>query len=190
MYKGKKVAIIGPAPTISISEDQEFDVLCFAGNYYRALPSLNKKGLQIDILYLGPRTTRWLFRTGYVEKKTIITEPSFQIEIPSYQSNVRFLNFDFEEKCKEIGCNLYTGMSAIVDVLSYDPESLYVTGFTFYHGEKIYIDRYAEGSDEELMMQCRGNLAGHNRGIQFDYFKKNIAHRIEMDNYLQGLILS
>jgi hypothetical protein len=189
LFRNKKVALIGPGYPWHLPTDCEFDNICFAGNFYRIAHLFEKSKQEVDVLYLGPHATRWLFRSGFQEKRLIISDPSFNIDIPAW-ANLQYHSYDFDEMCDEVGCNLNTGVAAMIDILNQSPKSLYLTGFTFYHGSNVYIPGYALPHEEALIKSTRGNLAGHNRDIQLGYFKEKIAPRVKMDRKMQLLLLS
>jgi hypothetical protein len=90
--------------------------------------------------------------------------------------------------CNNIGCNLTTGMSAIIDILMQKPASLHLHGFDFYTSETPYILRYASKFDTRLINATKGNLAGHNQTLLLNYFKTHLAHQVTMDDPLHQLI--
>jgi len=83
-------------------------------------------------------------------------------------------------KCREPN----TGMLAILTILEHNPKELFVTGFTFYAGQKdTHFPGYAT-----LPPNWKG-ISGHPQDQQKEFFKKYVLPKsIKIDSYLNTLL--
>lgn len=194
LFGGKLVILVAPGPqSVKLEVDPaKFDVIAVAGDFWRMSRLMVPRVLpRIDVAYPGPSFASrcswysWDRPAGTVFK-TAFEHRRFD-EVPVPEGFVDY-NFSFEEKCNQVGCNLTTGMAAILDILAEKPAKLYLHGFNFYKGESAYIRGYASKFDTRLIEATRGNLSGHNQEILLQHFLSLDHSRIEMDSYARNAL--
>lgn len=65
---------------------------------------------------------------------------------------------------KEVGCEPYTGVMSILTVCNYPIDQLYITGFDFYSGNKIYHSGYLASVDSFQEQSNKNAGGGHGGG--------------------------
>jgi hypothetical protein len=207
---GKKICIVGPAPSIlEIEPEQgqmieEYDVIV---RLNKALPiptNLTKYlGTRTDVLYncLNPEPESG----GYIDISYLAEEiqwlispyprkPPFEKDIKNFERRnteiIKFATFDlqwYNSIEKEIKTRPNTGILAILDLLSCEIEELYITGITFFKGG--YIKEYRNYNEAEVLarMAAYGN---HRQEPQIEFMKKILSSdpRVKMDKYLKEII--
>lgn len=209
--KGKKVAIVGPAP--SILNSNQADLL----NSYDVIVRLNKAlpvpenlqkdvGSRTDVLYncMNPSQecgglidTELLHKLGVkylVSPYAPLNGYRFKKDIDNFlkknrNSKVLFCHFskDYFRKLFKIMKLPNTGICAILDLLRQDISELYITGFTFFKGG--YVKDYRPYSEQEVLKRmAKYNL--HNQEKQLRFMKKILSNdsRVKMDKALSEII--
>ena len=100
---------------------------------------------------------------------------------------------------KEVGTTSSTGLSAMIVLMNYDVESLYITGNSFYNFGKCGVVYYDEFEDEESMKKVNGINTHHYRHDihaiepQMDFFKRLLdAHypnKLKVDDLLRDYFI-
>ena len=107
-------------------------------------------------------------------------------EIPFYWIGVR----NYLQVYRVIGCQPYTGVMAIITLMHYPIKELYITGFDFYTGDRIYSDGYLASIDAAYESEAHGGTHGHGCNISQLRFLKNLhgsSARIFVDNKLENI---
>lgn len=208
--KGKKVCVVGPAPSVlDIKPEQgqkleEYDVIV---RLNRSLPipvNLTKSlGTRTDVLYncLNPDPeSGGYINIPYLEEEIewlicpYPRKPPFGNDIENFErqnvERIKFTTFDLQLYNlieKEIKTRPNTGMLAILDLLSCEIEELYITGITFFKGG--YIKEYRNYNEAQVLarMAAHGN---HRQEPQIEYMKKVLSsdNRVKMDKYLKEIV--
>ena len=219
--EGKNVAIVGPANyllDLSIGDYiDSFDIVLRINRGLELIPAYSQKlGTRTDILYHcllespdngGPidinfykkNNLKWFCtmpKTGYDGKVYPYRFP----KNTKYLSLLKVLyNFNFhkvgsdilKEIQKEIKCKPNTGLISIIDILSFKPKKLFITGFSFYLDS--FIEGYKAGcsrSEEIFSEQCFLSVR-HNQFNQWNYLKrvyKENKNIILTDNILDKIL--
>lgn len=207
--KGKKVAIVGPAPSIIGSEQKEliegYDVVV---RLSKAVPVPEERikdvGSRTDIYYhcmsqsevnCGP------INYDYLEKNCKFIASPYPA-IPPFDRDIIFFNNQnkgrlnlhivdgelYDKFSKEMNTRPNTGVSAIIDLLSHDILELYVTGFTFFKGG--YDKTYRNQTEEDVMKIVNGPNDAHHIEPQIKYLRNlfKIDDRLSGDEKLMEII--
>ena len=207
--KGKRVCIVGPAPTIKhLEQKEEIDSYDVVIRLNKALPVpeslFSSSGTKTNVLYncLNPEPeSGGTLHIGYLQEEVdwlVCPYPNilpFSIDIKNFirnnQDRVSFCHFEEEYYAKiisEINTRPNTGLLTILDVLSCEIEELYITGITFFKGG--YVDEYRYHTEESVMERMRQH-GNHVQPPQISLFKKVLANdpRIKMDRFLEEVVL-
>ncbi len=201
--KGKKVALIGPAPTLEGSNlgsyIDSFDIVCRI-NHSLLIPEdlIKDYGLECEILFhncnphtvfhhllndLDEYTPPYLCCVGKKNTPLFNREKSFElfVDYPThfYHAGDRF----FEELTKTIGhTSPDTGIGAMAMLVSSEIESLFIGGFSFYRTERPYYNGHID----------TGVVSKYAQVGQIDYFKKIYEEnksKIDVDEFISYHIL-
>lgn len=199
--KSQSVALVGPAPTMEGSQNgafiESFDIVVRL-NHILPIPKQlqNDIGERTDVLYHNlwesnpyctpfPRlveileeTVQWIC-SAHPE---INLDHPFAEDIASFKKTlsgrVPFHLVDQNRYLKlreAIGCRPNVGISAIVDLLSFEISELYITGFTFYRQDlpQYHKHYHAMGLDtvhnQEKQRMYLQELVSKDSRINFDY---------------------
>lgn len=223
VYK-KNIAIIGPAKSTMYEENgkyiDSFDLVVRVNKGAQIVKNnKNFVGSRTDILYnsldLNPLSG------GNLNKKDVVSDSIKQICCPyplrerTFNDNIfiplnnevsifenkkiRFIKEEIYTKVKETtNSRLNTGFGAILDLLSFEISSLYVSGIDFYRS--VYHEQYnAErdwGTDyrkieDDLEFKKYDDSDHHNPDRQYLYFKKLLEENknvIMLDNFMSKII--
>ena len=97
----------------------------------------------------------------------------------------------YQQIYKELGCQPYSGTLTISILLSLPIEELFITGFTFYRGQKTPSDLYFDGYKTK---EYKNNMPGHggeSSEKSFQYFKnlyQQHSDKIVVDDTLDKII--
>lgn len=180
LFKGKRVALIGPAPHIldRIQNFNDYDLVCRVNKTLPVWPSKirEKTGSRCDVWYPANNLLRqqpWFCELIFVDK--IRTTKKGSLLIPEH-SRHKFskAKWDLEGLKAELGCMPNRGLRAMIDILQNKPKELYITGFTFYQGDGAYYEGYSTPEHTKLTAEVAGNLGGHKQEPQIKYFKEKI----------------
>jgi len=108
--------------------------------------------------------------------------------IPFYWIGVK----NYREIYKIIGAEPYTGIMTIATVLNYPIQELYVTGFDFYTGNKIYHDDCLSTIDAASEHENHGGPHGRKSNIaqmSFLWYLHQNVNTLTLDPYVQQIIL-
>jgi hypothetical protein len=215
--KGKRVCLVGPAPTIKniqynlflenhtqVEKIEDYDLIV---RLNKSLPMPNSLkefvGEKTNIIYNcmspDPESGGYI-DINYLEKNIDWLVSSLPEKYPFIRDITNFkarnrgrLSFTtpdldyFNEVSQEMNTRPNTGVMAILDLLSCDIEELYITGITFFRGG--YTREYRNYSEQQVLnrMAAHGN---HHQKPQLEYMKKVLKNdnRIKMDKYLKEII--
>lgn len=207
--RGKRVVVVGPAPSIVHSRQREyidgFDVIVRINKAVPIPETLHDDiGTRTDVLYNclntheengGALVPDQLSREGvkYVRcpypnikpfKKDIMQARQLQwgsIDLSSVDTAV------YTTWQSAMNCRPNSGIGAILDLLQHPIHQLYITGFTFFKGG--YYSAYRPLNEQQVMrrMDKAGN---HNQKSQLRYMKARLKSdsRVLMDDALQEII--
>jgi hypothetical protein len=209
--KDKTIALVGPAPTITGSKQggfiDQFDVVI---RLNKALPVpediAKDTGTRCDILYNCLNTDPEC--GGTITKEMIEGVKWVACPYPrygSFESDVeKFVKWNTKQRPRtdfhvidsnfynsleaHIGTRPNTGIGTILDILSFDVEVLYVTGFTFFKGG--YHKDY-RGYSEEHVMNFMAKYGKHSQEPQIELMKKIYASddRLSVDAPLEKILI-
>lgn len=194
LFGGKKVILVAPGPqSVKLEVNSaDFDIIVVAGDFWKLNRLLVPRVIpRIDVAYSNPSFVARCCWYGWKMPeetvfKTAFEHPRFdELQVP--EGFVDY-NYSFEEKCNQVGCNLTTGMAAIIDILEEKPALLYLHGFNFYKGENAYCKGYASKFDTKLIETTKGNLAGHNQEMLLNHFLSLDHSNIQMDSVSKALL--
>lgn len=141
---------------------------------------------RIDVAYSNPSFVARCSWFGWNRPDGTVFKTAFEhcryMKAPVPEGFVDY-NFSFEEKCNQVGCNLTTGLAAILDILAEGPARLYLHGLNFYKGDTPYLKGYASKFDTTIIEATKGNLSGHNQQLLLQHFLSLDHSAIEMDSY-------
>ena len=112
---------------------------------------------------------------------------SISTEIPFYWIGIR----NYMEVYRYVGCQPYTGIMTIVTLLHYPIEELYVTGFDFYTGERIYQEGHLASVDAACEEQNSGGSHGNGCNdvqIKFLNYLYDMFDEIVPDNTIKNIL--
>jgi len=217
--KGKKVCIVGPAPKIIGSSAgkviDSYDVVVRLNNGYMFCNKHKKDiGSRMDIIYqtaipkLGRGITmpieklqndvKWIC-CSFPDKKHREKICNFvkyvDNRIPIHIVDRSRWNILSKSIGKQVGKDAIsptTGLATIFDLLDYDIENLYITGFTFFKVKKKRERIYYKGYGTAPAYETPANLKDtkHNFKAELRYFKKVIRSddRITYDDVLKKVV--
>lgn len=194
LFGGKKVILVAPGQQSAKIETDftNFHTAAVVGDFWTMSRLLVPRTIpRIDAAYCNASFAQRIAEYNWKLPENVlfpISEGFLQPDHLPMTSPFVPYSFSFEWMCNQIGCNLTTGMAAIIDILLQQPASLHLHGFNFYLSESPYIPGYASKFETKLITATKGNLSGHNQTLLFDYFKKHLAHQVTMDETLQNLV--
>jgi hypothetical protein len=207
--KGKSIALVGPAPTV-LEVDNNIDIINSCDvivRLNRALPIhkdlVGKVGSRTNVLYNcldeDPESGGYLHIPYLAQEVDWVigaypSKPPFRQNINKFQSRnsgrVNFTAFDldyYEHLEESMGTRPNTGILTMLDLLTRDIKSLYITGFTFFKGG--YVKQYRNYTEEQVLhrMKIHGN---HHQEPQFRYVKDLLLNddRVKVDNFMLEIL--
>jgi len=209
MIKGKRVAVVGPAPHIVGSKQRELiDSYDIVVRINKALPIPEHLqvdiGTKTDLLYnclntwdeCGGAYNIDLWKKSGAQWVICPYPPikPFDVDIKKFinhnNNRIPFRHFPigpYNELFKTLGTRPNSGYLAILDLLMYDIEELYITGFSFFKGG--YYPEYRQ-KNEQQVMDFMSKGCGHKQGPQIEHFKALMRKdsRIKVDDYLKDML--
>lgn len=207
--KNRSVAIVGPAPSVlEVENNREIiEASDLIVRLNRALPInsdlTGKIGSRTNILYNcldeDPESGGYLHIPYLVQEIDWLVSP--YPERPPFKGNIDRLryrngnriNFEifnshyYRHLEESMGTRPNTGVLTILDLLSRDIKSLYITGFTFFKGG--YIKEYRDYTEKQVLnrMKAHGN---HKQEPQFQYLKNILLkdERVTNDKFLLDIL--
>lgn len=206
--KDKRVVIVGPAPSIIGSQQgksiDDYDVVV---RINKALPVpktlYSDIGSKTDVLYnclnpapdcggpheidLWARSTKWVC-SPYPEIYP------FDKDIRSFNSKFNnefnFRIFDksyYQELVSKLNCRPNSGILAILDILSFNPKEVYVTGFTFFRGG--FYKEYRNITEEQINNKM-SKVGAHKQEPQINLVKEiyKSDSRFRVDSSLKEIL--
>lgn len=211
--KGKRVAIVGPAPSILNSKQKEklenFDVIVRLNKavpvpadlfedigtrtdvLYNCMNPSQECGGFIDIDLLHKHKVKFLVAPYCEYKEYRFGNDVLDFAERNLKSNapISFCHIDktLFARLMEIMKLPNTGINAIIDVLQHDIKELYITGLTFFRGG--YIKQY-RGYSEKQVLDRMAKYKLHDQDKQLAYMKKLLRNnpRVNMDQALTDII--
>jgi len=205
----KTVAIVGPAPTVKEVENN-LDIINSCDIVVRLNRSLpvhenlaNFIGNRTDVLYNcmdeDPESGGYL-HIPYLAQEVDWLIGAYPLKTPFASNILKFKNrnngrinfdvfdlqyYDHLEEC--MGTRPNTGILAILDLLSKNIKSLYITGFTFFKGG--YAREYRNYNEEQVLKRMRDH-GNHSQEPQFRYVKHILASddRVKTDEFLHKIL--
>ena len=80
---------------------------------------------------------------------------------------------NYRKMYKMVGAELYTGIAAIIIVTACRPYSVYLTGFDFYTGKRLYTEGYLSNIDKNQEFKNRGGGHGPHATARNKTYVKN-----------------
>jgi len=210
LLKGKRVAVVGPAPHIRGTKQRELiDSYDIVVRINKALPIpanlVEDVGTKTDILYncLNPweecggayNVDMWKKEGAqWVVCPYPPIPPHFSKDIKNFmeynKNRVPFRYFPigpYQELEKTLGTRPNSGYLAIIDLLMHDIEELYITGFSFFKGG--YLPEYRQ-KNEQQVMEFMAKGCGHKQTPQIEHFKSIMRKdsRIKVDKFLEDML--
>lgn len=179
LFKGKRVALIGPAPHIleRVQDFYEYDLVCRVNRMAITTGKISTAtGYRCDVWYPANKLLmEHPFICSLHTVTFIRTTKKASVLIPEPR-RYKFsqAKWDLEGLKAELGCTPNRGLRAMIDILQNDPKELYITGFTFYQGDGAYYEGYSTPEHTKLTAEVAGNLGGHKQEPQIKYFKEKI----------------
>ena len=176
LFEGKKLVILAPGKSYEgfRLEKEENTLVCVVGNWGRWQRTFGKMSdSDPDLLYIPPS-----------ELQRMQWYPMDLSKLPPIR-RMEDYHFHFYPWCDYLGCNINTGMAAIMDAYFGNPLSISLHGFTFYQSEKMYFQGYASKFHTRLIEATKGNISGHNQEIQLRFFIEHILPHVQVDEALQ-----
>jgi hypothetical protein len=210
----KKVAIVGPSESAFFRENGKYiDSFDIVVRINRGIEMVNGNGLFIgsrtDILYNSldfvPSSGGTL--NGLTDEVKFICCP-YSIEEHTYRDsnvipifdkfNIRFINSNIYNKLKfDTDSRVSSGFGAIVDLLQFDIEQLFVTGIDFYRS--LYHRTYpsqvnnmalsVDAIEKDLEFKIYDDNRHHNPDRQYAKFKEIASKdaRVKLDPFLKKI---
>ena len=177
-FKGKRVALIGPAPHITkrsqVSKLKGYDVICRANLSYPVSADVARMTTgRTDVWYPSLPIIRGE-RSLYGQLPEYVRTEAWEHEIHDSFFPVSPIEIDLIELDRVTGCRNNRGFMAIMDILSCEPKELYITGITFYKGG-AYHDGYLPDGVEDNASTVEGRIGLHDPEAQLSYFAEKIA---------------
>jgi len=195
-FKGNSVVIIAPGSEIGSLMDNILSetLICVVGDWAKLKSILIPKVIsRIDFCYPGPslviKMNYYGFESSWFPRIRTQNHPRIIIG-EKFKSQTSFYNFDFDWYCNKVGCNLTTGMAAIIDVMIGGAKSISLHGFNFYQNEIPYIKGYASKFDTRVITATQGNISGHNQQLLLAYFIEHIYPNVTVDENLEKIVQS
>jgi len=201
LVEDKKVLIIGPAPYLYdksvIEKIENFDTIVRLNRSIEIIDENSKYvGKKVDILYhnveVAPHHGSNDYSLEEWKKKNVKHVRICYPPIKSYyaQNIDRFIHKNTPEViessivdtdvynnifrgCKNTSPN--SGTIAIIDLLSYNPKNLHISGLTFLRGKKVYVDGYRDVTNgEELIRKQNSIYKNHSIDYQIEFLKEEL----------------
>jgi hypothetical protein len=216
---GKKVCIVGPAPKIIGSSSGEvidsYDIVVRLNNGYMFCDKHREDiGMKMNIIYqtaipkLGRGVTMPIEKLQNKVKWVCCSYPDEKhrkniCNFIKYVDNRIFMHIMNRDRWGELSLSIggqvgkgpippTTGLAAIVDLLYYDIERLYITGFTFFKVHKKRERIYYRGYGTTPSYETPANLkdSKHNFKAELGFFKNIIKSdsRVDYDNVLKKVV--
>ena len=211
LVNNKKVLIIGPAPYLYnksvIKKMHNFDTIVRLNRSIEIIDENSKYvGEKTDILYhnveiaphhgsddysleewkkKGVKHVRICYppvKNYYIHNINKFVSKNTPEVIESSVVNTDVYS-DIFRGCKNTSPN--SGTIAIIDLLSYDPENLHISGLTFLRGKKVYVDGYRDVTNgEELIRKQNSIYKNHSIDYQIEFLKEelNKYENVSFDN--------
>lgn len=190
-FNNLNITLIGPAShSFAVPINSVNDRIVARINHSYPVRGISKRysGEKTDIYYPNPEILSNI-NSRMEDVKTIRTDRKFQSDIPEIiKDKTSYYNFDFDKYCEIIGCNINTGMAAILDIFLGKPKNFRIIGISFYKDDEPYHPEYTSKQHTKLMKYCKGNISAHNQDLQLDYFKKEIFPHVETCDHLKSII--
>jgi hypothetical protein len=215
---GKTVAIVGPAPSLEGSGQgsliESHDVVVRINRGYRIPAELIPDiGQRTDILYhscwfgekfLADRK-QWIDAIGSEVAWICTAYPRQELDHP-YAADIAAFEIDLADRIplrtmplqrhlrlvEAIETRPNSGLAAIDDLLSFDVAAVYLTGFTFYRGEKPYRQGYTGEADIALVDPARARtfhaIHDQDRQCQFLAALWHTDSRLTVDTSLAEIL--
>lgn len=206
--KGKRVILVGPAPSTEGTKQKEFiESFDIVVRMNVALPvpldRIEDIGERCDILYNNMNqepVNGGRLDPNYLNETVKFLASSFPIIDPFKKDIIKFNNenkgyvpfhiFDndlYNQLTKDIQCRPNIGISAIVDLLSYEISELYITGITFFQGG---YDKSYRNLTESQIVTYMDRYGIHKQEPQKKFFKElyEKEDRIKVDKTLEKII--
>ena len=203
LLQGKKIALVGPAQSINNSNNgsridasdivvrlnyaktstpsdsgTKTDIIYYDGSHH------DYENLELSFLVCSYPKTEWFFRKR-CQPNVNLFEKKYNHKIINYKLYTKLkLSLDRNYKVRP-----NTGLIAMIDLLNYDIDSLFITGVDFYRtGYLQSHPDYGNHSLEEIKKVFKSGDHGdyHDIDLQFKYFEKNIAtnKKVILDDFL------
>jgi hypothetical protein len=195
-FKDKKVILIGGAANVDVDDISEFDLIVRVNFGFPVPESLVEKTTEkCDVLYLYygvPRTKKWE-EVDLIKLRIRQSRRDKWYTVQTKYKNIWnklyiFDHFELKDINDDIGCNVNTGLLAMIDILKDNPELLYITGISFYQTPYRY--DYAQKSDQKAnIYRNKGTIYDHDQDLQIKYFMDNIYHlpNVKVDSTLKKI---
>jgi hypothetical protein len=197
-YKGKRVALVGPAEHIEKYYQKEyiegFDTVVRMNYSYPVHSNVARMtGDRCDVLYLHS----WRAKQGNLEGPQLMPHPDTVFQFKKFK-NLGFIeNINKKDKdlllkaLKELEANIEKrpnmGLLAMKHILSYKPKELYVTGVTFFQTGGHHSGYVCE-VPEQVFIETKGTQGSHHTPSQLSYFVRELADKIKPDLELKNII--
>jgi hypothetical protein len=188
--KGKRVVIVGPAPSILHSNQKEF-IENFDDVLYNCMNPSPECGGVIDIDLLHQHNVKFLVSpyASYKEYRFGDDVLAFAKKNIASKKPINFCHIDTElfGRLMSIMKLPNTGVNAIIDVLQHDIKELYITGLTFFKGG--YVKQY-RGYSESQVLARMAKYKLHDQDKQLAYMRKLLRDnpRVKLDKALHEII--
>ncbi len=205
--KEKTIAVVGPARSIQDSKNGDLIDSCdvVVRLNYAKIKNSKDSGTRTDVIYYDGSLHDY---SNLKIKFLICSYPKVEWFFESRcKQNVRYYNNFYNHQV--VDCALYselkkslsndnkvrpnTGLIAMVDLLSYDIKSLFITGIDFYR--TAYLNTHPDYGNHSLdqvknVFKSGDNGDYHDTEAQFEYFKNNliIDDRVLTDEFLSKQI--
>ncbi len=208
--KGKKVSIVGPAPSVigskqgaridrsdvvvrtnqalPIMDDIKHDIGTRCDVIYHCMNTTPKAGGLINVEMLLSNGVTWLAapyaRRGRFHNAATAFEKDNEGRLNYHNVDNAF----YDSVYKYMGTMPNTGIMAIIDLLAHDVASVYVTGFTFFKGG--YHKHYRNGRSEAHTLAEMKKAGCHRIEPQIDFMQmvKNKDSRLSVDETLDSIL--
>lgn len=181
-FHGKRVAIIGPAP---IEQDHReiidsCDIVVRINDALPIRPTVSAKtGTRCDVLYIWrkvrPNAAWYAVKQFRLKPDAIFRDDWEKERHEKFHERLALVEPEFFYGLSTaLKTRVNTGMVAICEIASHQPEMLFITGITFYQGPVAYHRGYVNENLNQKITARRGNLARHSQKPQLRYFVKKI----------------
>ena len=110
-------------------------------------------------------------------------------DVPFYWVGVA----NYKKMFNEVGCEPYTGVMSFLTICNSPAKEIYLTGFDFYQGEKVYKSGYLSSFDSSQEKTNKQNQGGHGshctyRNLLAVKNRVNSDERIKTDEAIRILL--